>query len=64
LTEIINDVTITVSRTDAAKNKAKGLVLKHMIRTDIPRNEKEGQKGFFMNLFNEILLNFDKMDLK
>lgn len=64
LTEMINDVSITVSRTDASKNKAKGLVIKHMIQADLPRNEKEGQKGYFMNLFNEVLLNFDKMDLK
>lgn len=64
MTEVINDICITVSQIDGDKNKAKGLAIKHMILSELPKNEKEGLEGFFMNFFNEVLMNFDKMDLK
>ena len=60
----MNDISLQLSRTDSSISKAKGLAIKHSIRVDIPSNEKEGQEGFFMNFFNEVLLNFDKIDLK
>ncbi len=64
LTEIMNSICVSVSKTDASINKAKGLLIKHMIRADIPNNDKDSQDGFFMNFFNEVLLDLDKMDLK
>ena len=64
LTEIMGDISVKVSKTQAQMNLAKGLVLKHMIRTDLPNDASEGTTGYFLNLFNEVTLNMDKLDLK
>lgn len=64
LTEMILDISFKVNATEAQKNLAKGLVLKHMIRTDLPNNDQEGTEGYFLNLFNEVMVNLDKLDLK
>jgi len=60
----MDDVCMPINKSDASKNKAKGLIIKHMIRSDLPKDQGQGRDGFYMNLFNIILLNFDKMDLK
>lgn len=53
-----------VNNTLAQVSLAKGLLLKHMIRAELPNNDEQGTEGYFLNLFNEITLNLDKIDLK
>lgn len=95
LTDLISDFSYKIEEDHAIKLKAKGLILKHGLKVELPKatiatlNNQKGygaqysqrgtsnrdyntgmtgkappSKGNYMNLFNEVLLNLDKLDLK
>lgn len=65
LTELISDILMPIEKDNGIKNKAKALVIKHNLMIDLKIIEtKNESQGVFVNLFNEVLLNMDKLDLK